>query len=270
VEATGPSPLPLSLQPILLAGFLVGLGSKLANGCTSGHMICGISRLSVRSMAATATFFVTGVVTARILHKDMQPSATIVDWAFGIRAVKLLSLQAIPLSLNLLIYALSRSINGQTIKSNSEPNSVNQSQSNFRLFARLSTGFQFALALQLSNLNDARKVLSFLLLPFHRAFDPSLALVAAGALPTGVFLYNCMQGNGHSRPGGTTVVVPDKIDARLLIGSAVFGLGWGMAGICPGPGLVNFGLSLGTGTNAHEIVPFAGWLVSMSLGGLLV
>ncbi|KAF8798186.1 DUF395-domain-containing protein [Phlegmacium glaucopus] len=269
LEAMGPVPLSLSPWKILLSGFLVGLGSKLANGCTSGHMICGISRLSVRSIAATATFFVTGVITARILHGDLQPSATAVDWTLGNRGIKLLALQAIPLSLNLLIYALASLIDKPIAEAKPEPNSVNQPQSNLRILARLFTSFQFALALHLSNLNDARRVLSFLL-PFHRAFDPSLALVAAGALPTGILLYHFVRGSGHARLGGTTLVKPGKIDGRLLIGSAVFGIGWGMAGICPGPGLVNFGLSLGIGAHAREMAPFFGWLGSMALGGLLV
>lgn len=57
-------------------------------------------------MAATATFFVAGLITARIMHKDLQPSATVVDWTLGTRGMELLALQAIPLVLNLLIYAL--------------------------------------------------------------------------------------------------------------------------------------------------------------------
>ena len=51
-----------------LAGILVGYGSVLGNGCTSGHGVCGISRFSVRSMIATATFMVTGAVTVFILR----------------------------------------------------------------------------------------------------------------------------------------------------------------------------------------------------------
>jgi len=52
-------PLPL----MLLAGFLVGFGTVLGNGCTSGHGICGIARLSPRSIIATAVFMVAGVAT---------------------------------------------------------------------------------------------------------------------------------------------------------------------------------------------------------------
>lgn len=52
---------PLALTAV--AGLLVGFGTSLGSGCTSGHGICGVSRLSPRSLLATATFMVTGVIT---------------------------------------------------------------------------------------------------------------------------------------------------------------------------------------------------------------
>lgn len=48
---------------LILAGFLVGFGSVLGNGCTSGHGVCGISRLSLRSVVATITFMAVGILT---------------------------------------------------------------------------------------------------------------------------------------------------------------------------------------------------------------
>jgi len=172
-----------------------------------------------------------------------------------------------------LIYALAPSVAKPIIKSVSEPNSVNSlahpHSHLLRILVRLSTSLQFALALHLSNLNDARRVCSFLLLPFHRAFDPSLAFVAIGALSAGLLLYHFARGDG-ARLGGTTIVKTGKIDVRLLAGSAIFGIGWGMSGICPGPGLVNFGLSLSTRADFAEIASFASWLGCMALGGLLV
>jgi uncharacterized membrane protein YedE/YeeE len=48
---------------ILLAGFMVGIGTRYASGCTSGHGVCGISRGSVRSLVATAIFMATGFLT---------------------------------------------------------------------------------------------------------------------------------------------------------------------------------------------------------------
>lgn len=119
--------------------------------------------------------------------------------------------------------------------SESKPDPVSCPQIHLHTLISLFTNFQFALALHLSNLNDARRVRSFLLLPFHPAFDPSLALVAAGALPIGILLYHFIRRGDRAPVGGATVVEPSKIDARLLIGSALFGIGWGMAGICRKP-----------------------------------
>jgi uncharacterized membrane protein YedE/YeeE len=56
------------LPVLVLAGLLVGFGSVWGNGCTSGHGVCGISRLSVRSMVATAAFMATGIVTVFVMR----------------------------------------------------------------------------------------------------------------------------------------------------------------------------------------------------------
>jgi len=52
----------------LVAGLLVGLGTQLGNGCTSGHGVCGISRLSTRSLVATGTFMAAGIATVFIIR----------------------------------------------------------------------------------------------------------------------------------------------------------------------------------------------------------
>ncbi|MEQ5801410.1 YeeE/YedE family protein [Halomonas sp. H10-9-1] len=53
---------------MLVAGLLVGLGTGLGSGCTSGHGVCGLSRLSVRSMVATVTFLVMAIVTVFVVR----------------------------------------------------------------------------------------------------------------------------------------------------------------------------------------------------------
>ena len=53
---------------LLVAGFLVGVGTRLGSGCTSGHGVCGLSRLSARSLVATATFMAAGFVTVFVLR----------------------------------------------------------------------------------------------------------------------------------------------------------------------------------------------------------
>ena len=56
-----------STPALVVAGLLVGFGSRLGNGCTSGHGICGLGRLSSRSMIAVVTFMATGIISAVIV-----------------------------------------------------------------------------------------------------------------------------------------------------------------------------------------------------------
>lgn len=58
----------VGIMPLIIAGLLVGVGSSLGSGCTSGHGICGIGRLSKRSIIATCVFIASGMLTATIVH----------------------------------------------------------------------------------------------------------------------------------------------------------------------------------------------------------
>lgn len=57
-------------SPVLLiaSGLVVGIGTRIGNGCTSGHGVCGIGMLSVRSIAATVAFMISGILTVTILR----------------------------------------------------------------------------------------------------------------------------------------------------------------------------------------------------------
>ena len=59
---------PASIWPLIIGGLLVGYGTRLGSGCTSGHGVCGLSRLSPRSMVATGLFMASGFVTVGILR----------------------------------------------------------------------------------------------------------------------------------------------------------------------------------------------------------
>ncbi len=65
------------LAALALAGLLVGVGTRLGNGCTSGHGVCGLSRLSLRSLVAVCTFMATGAITVffvrHVLHLGSLP-----------------------------------------------------------------------------------------------------------------------------------------------------------------------------------------------------
>lgn len=59
---------PTSIWPLIIGGLLVGYGTRLGSGCTSGHGVCGLSRLSPRSMVATGMFMASGFVTVGLLR----------------------------------------------------------------------------------------------------------------------------------------------------------------------------------------------------------
>lgn len=69
-SVTGPieTQFPSSLLTLLVGGFVVGIGTRLGSGCTSGHGVCGVSRLSPRSLVATATFMAAGIVTVTAMN----------------------------------------------------------------------------------------------------------------------------------------------------------------------------------------------------------
>ncbi|SIP91270.1 hypothetical protein SAMN05880590_101168 [Rhizobium sp. RU35A] len=60
-----------SLPVIILAGLLVGIGSRMGSGCTSGHGVLGLARFSPRSMVAVATFLITGIVTVSLMRASL-------------------------------------------------------------------------------------------------------------------------------------------------------------------------------------------------------
>ncbi len=77
LAALHPSSLGAPSQPLLLtalAGLLVGVGTRVSGGCTSGHGVCGISRLSSRSVVATCTFMVTGAAATFVLEHVLTRS----------------------------------------------------------------------------------------------------------------------------------------------------------------------------------------------------
>ncbi len=103
------------------------------------------------------------------------------------------------------------------------------------------SGLVFGLGLIVSGMADPVKVLGFL--DLAGAWDPSLAFVMGGAIAVGALGFAVAKTRSRSLLGAE-MNLPDAgaIDRRLVIGSTVFGIGWGMAGICPGPGLVALGM----------------------------
>ena len=101
-------------------------------------------------------------------------------------------------------------------------------------------GLLFGVGLLLSGMTDPDKVIGFLDLAGN--WDPSLAFVMGGAILVGIFAFAFAKRRTTDFFGGAIRwPTSNAIDRRLVIGSVVFGAGWGLAGFCPGPALVSLG-----------------------------
>lgn len=112
-----------------------------------------------------------------------------------------------------------------------------------RIVAALAAGTVFGFGLALAGVLDPSMIRSFL--DFFGAFDPRLAFVFAGALAVSAAGYAISR--GRSRPAlGPAFAIPAErgIDRPLVLGSTLFGVGWGMVGLCPGPAIAGLVLGL--------------------------
>lgn len=128
-----------------------------------------------------------------------------------------------------------------------------------RVLANLGLGLIFGLGLLLSGMTDPTKVQNFL--DISGIWDPSLAFVMGGAiLVTAVGYKLVLRRTSPLLESVFQIPTSSKIDTRLLVGSAVFGVGWGLAGFCPGPALTS--LLLGApGTLAFVPALFIGIMI---------
>jgi uncharacterized protein len=100
-------------------------------------------------------------------------------------------------------------------------------------------GLVFGVGLLVSGMTDPGKVIGFL--DLAGAWDPSLGFVMGGAVLVGLFAFGFAKKRARSFFGGAMHLPHNRdIDNRLVGGSLVFGIGWGLAGFCPGPALVSF------------------------------
>lgn len=111
---------------------------------------------------------------------------------------------------------------------------------NRHLLSALITGLVFGLGLLISGLANPAKVLAFL--DLAGAWDPSLALVMGAAVAVGLVGFRLARGRNRSWLGEPLrLPTATHLDKRLILGGLGFGVGWGLAGFCPGPALVALG-----------------------------
>jgi uncharacterized membrane protein YedE/YeeE len=119
----------------------------------------------------------------------------------------------------------------------------------------LLAGILFGSGLLLSRMCDPQRVLAFL--DVAGRWNPALAFTMGGAIIVAAPAFSCARRH-RANLLGTVTELPDRfrIDLRLVTGSAIFGIGWGLSGICPGPGLL-----LLTGGSVQSIM-FVGGVIA--------
>ena len=127
------------------------------------------------------------------------------------------------------------------------------------VIASLLAGLVFGLGLIVSGMVDPSKVLGFL--DLAGPWDPSLALVMAGAIAVGLVAFYVARNRTVSLLGAQMRLSTSRhLDRRLVLGSLVFGIGWGIGGFCPGPGMVS--LAMG---EAKALVFVVAMLIGMGI-----
>lgn len=131
------------------------------------------------------------------------------------------------------------------------------------LLASFLAGLVFGLGLIVSGMANPAKVLGFL--DLAGAWDPSLVLVMAGAIAVGTIAFFIARKRVVSLLGSPMRLPTSRdIDRRLVGGSLLFGIGWGIGGFCPGPGLVALGMG-----EVRALVFVVAMLAGMWVWGLL-
>lgn len=295
-----PVRLPLSSFSYILAGALVGCGTKLGNGCTSGHGICGLARVSLRSLVAVGTFMVAAMVVASIvphvpfLLAILTNTNTVSETAdpSDIQNMWLAWTLTGMVSLWTLVWWPFQYYHYQ--RRSSLPN--DNVQSLWKVPAAIIAGCLFVYGLYLSQMELQTKVFDFLNLSLLTTgqWDPTLAMVMGGGLVVSVMSYQCthqyrwipqcvtktlyqplvatktstntsfVPDTVSSIPNRYSMGVPPKtgtVDTMLIVGSVCFGLGWGIGGICPGPAILLAGMGI------HPVVTY--WWPAYIVGAIV-
>ncbi|KAF8421181.1 hypothetical protein EV426DRAFT_673638 [Tirmania nivea] len=237
----------------VVAGLLAGAGTHWSNGCTSGHMLCGLPRMSLRSLVSMLTFSVTAMVTTYLLPSSATLTSTLAtppNCPTGSFSSCFTPTHAPP-NTNISIYTtlIILAISVNYLLPNVLPNVLpKENLSRAQVISSFYSGLSFATGLIMSGMSNPSKVLGFLhLIPKHPSswdFDPSLLLVILfGLLPNflrwGFYKYSTPQGEAKPRLGeGWRLPETKGVDVRLVGGSVLFGVSWGLMGVCPGPGVV--------------------------------
>jgi len=132
-----------------------------------------------------------------------------------------------------------------------------------RTFISLLAGSLFGAGLLISGMTDTRKVQGWL--DILGNWDPTLAFVMGGALLPMLIAWRLTANRRPLTGGQFPAMSPPELDRRLILGSVMFGMGWGLAGLCPGPALASLSYG-GFGGVVFLVAMIAGMYAAPALG----
>lgn len=230
-----------------LGGLLTGFGTRLGNGCTSGHGVCGLGRRSPRSLVAVLTFMVTGIATSVLVT---SPTSSLSEYTSILRADGREIVQFDPrLGYAVALFMATALVTLPMRASSKEKGGIRNSDRAKVPGAALAGGI-FAGGLALSGMVVPSKLYSFLNATgiADGNWDPTLVAVLGSAVVISFLSYqfvpnfgvftNSKKALSHPiKASDFHVPANRKIDFNLVCGEAIFGIGWALALLCPGPAL---------------------------------
>lgn len=275
VFGSGSSPA-AELSPVgtAVAGLLTGFGTRMGSGCTSGHGICGLPRRSVRSLTAVLTFISSGALCtygSRVFRD--KAAALFASSGCSELVIGVLNAETFPEAFRPALYLLGGTFLAMRLLSSKRkvdsvrdlqqahaPKHIYNEPSIGTHLTSFSCGALFCLGLAIGGMTDPSRVQGFLDFLGPSGWDPTLMGVMGGGVLTNLFTFEWMRRRGNfdnhksfkfdSHPRNTL------IDFKLLGGAALFGCGWGLSGVCPGPAIASLPGALLKGLNNGAMVLF--------------
>lgn len=225
-------PEPNMLQ--FVGGVVVGVGTYLGNGCTSGHGLCGLSRLSIRSVVAVPTFMASAVCTSVLVNWDWSVFTSDAKisflWPPSNPTVEVLQL-ALTLASSLAVPWLVLALCSWRSDGHASMHATLKGVIGLWCGATFGFGLAYGGMVRPSTVSGALNVAG--------TIDLTLWVLFMCALFVTFVFYRIAQAVGVPqacvRPGASAA----KVDRSLILGAVLFGVGWGATGFCPGPLLVS-------------------------------
>jgi phage-related protein len=218
----------LTFWGFILAGLFVGFGSRMGKGDTIGHVVCGIPRLAPQSLASVLTFCATGAFIATLrYHLPFADKGWSFGWLNNFQALWASWISSILVGIFAIyfIYTIIKKRDREFTK---------------ETLIIYALGLVFGFAIMLAGFLRMSKVRGLLTIDAQR-WDPTLLFAFASACLMNFVTFNLIRKESPVFASNFSVPKLDEpLDKYSYWGSAIFGLGWGMSGLDPASGLINF------------------------------